>query len=471
MARQSLVIDAKRVIIAGGCSRDLGVPDPPARGAIEGTVDLGEGQERARREVRLISDKGSRSTQSTADGGTFAFGDLAPGLYTLTLTPSGFDPLIEPGVRVNAGQTTTVTLITAAQPSTGALTGKVVVAGGGSPEGARVAFVFKDSMQTVAVAAVGRDGLFTQRVPSAIYVLRASHPLYLNGQLDDVVLGTKEIKDISATPISLGLNPASLSGRVFKEVDDGAPVAAQMVQVRLDSGEITTTDVTGRFTMQGLTGGPRIAHFSLPNFSDAERTVTLVPGPAVALADVTLPLLRAVVSGTIELADRQFSQGITVSLTGTGYSTTAAPDSVEPWKATYRLPQVPPGTYEVSATRSGYARGTQPSVLVTGAVPVSVPNIVLTQTLGDFSIDDGDPSNTPGYARDAGVILNLIGFSGAASFRASEDGTFAAGDAGFRPFTGPNQPFTLTTTQGNHVVYAEYKDSQGVISPRFFAPR
>jgi len=98
-----------------------------------------------------------------------------------------------------------------------------------------------------------------------------------------------------------------------------------------------------------------------------------------------------------------------------------------------------------------------------GTTPLSP--VTLTRMQGQFQIDDGVADNTAGYARGPGVVLDLSGFVGAATFRASEDSTFAG--ASWLPFTGPSQPLTLEDRQGTHTVYAQYTDAVGTESPVF----
>ena len=345
--------------------------------------------------------------------------------------------------------------------------GKVVAQGGATPEGARVEFVLDLTMQAEAVVQAGADGTFVADVPPGSYTLRASHPLFVTASRtlpQPLVPGP--IVDLSADPISLALNPATLTGRVLGEVDDGsAPTPKSQVLVTLDTGETSTTDAQGQYVFMGLAGGPRQVRFAVADFTEASRAVTLSPGQNATLPDVTLALRRGVIQGTVTLNDLQPAQDVTVALTGAAaYATVAVADPAQPGLGRFRIDRVPNGTYEVTASKNRYSRAVQSSVQVTDSMPVAtIGPLALSLLVGEFRIDDGDAANAEGFTRRPQVTLELNAFAGASFWRASED----PADAGvWLPFTGLNQPFALVPTQGRHTVTAQYQRT-GVASPAF----
>lgn len=462
------------VVGVSACSFDLSVPDGTARGGVTGTVDTQGHAARGGITVKLTEVHGSKATQETDADGKFTFGDLAPGSYFLEIQREGFAPFSLPAVQVPKGPAVDVGVLTLlflqGTPAEATVTGKVVTQGGGVPESARVDFVLQGPMQRVATTVADSSGLFTQRVPPGRYVLRASHPLYVTAERRDVVVAEGAQVDLTADPLSLALNPATLTGRVLVEVDGsnaGAPKA--QVQVTLDSGQTTTTDVDGRFMLAGLAGGARLVRFAVAGYVDPAQShpVTLVPGQTAALGDVTLTLRRGAIRGTVQLSDRQPVQDVTVAVSGTPYAALATPDATQPGVGTFRISGVPLGTYEVSATKARYARAVATAVQLTEAAPIAdVGTLTLTLLQGEFRIDDGDPLSSPGFTRTRGVTLDLSQFTGATDFRAAEDPQFADGGTPWVAFSGTSQPFTLSAPQGTHTVYAQYRTSQGT-SPTF----
>lgn len=96
--------------------------------------------------------------------------------------------------------------------------------------------------------------------------------------------------------------PESTETTLEGEVRDGAtgqPIAG--VAVRLDTGEVATTDAAGRFSFQGLTPGERTILLSGADLAALQTTETLAPGDRVKVRyDVTL---RALGSESSDVAD------------------------------------------------------------------------------------------------------------------------------------------------------------------------
>ena len=455
------------------CSFDLSLPEAPQRGGVLGKVDTAGHVPLKGNQVVLVAEDGTRTTQDTNEQGEFTFGDLTPGLFYLECKIPGFAPFVRPNIKVLAGQQydlgTLAPLWLQNTPNAALVTGKVTIEGGaGSTQGAQVEFVLQGVNQTVALAAVTATGQFVERVPPGTYTLRASHPLFVTKVLADVVLGDGEQKDLSSQPLVLALNPAVITGRLKKEVDGKPAVDAAGALVTFEgSGATTTTDATGAFSLGGLPAGQSTVRFTLAGFHDAaaSHAVTLTPGMSTAMGDFTLQLDRGDLVGEVRTADGQPVQDATVSVPGTSYAAQVVPDPNQASKGTFQLKGLPVGSYAVRATKTRYLPAVSASVMVTASAStaLSAP-LTLALQQGDFEIDDGDVSNAPGYARTTAVTLKF-NFSGAATYRASEDPTFTG--VAFSPYTGSSQPFTLSGAQGTHVVYAQFEDAQNNRSPSF----
>ena len=454
------------------CSRDVTLPELPQRGKVLGVVDTQGHVPAGGNTVTLVAEDGSKAVATTAADGSFIFSDVQPGVYYLDIQMPGFAPLVRPSLRVLSGRDldagTLAPAWLAGTPSEGVVTGKVVVTGGGDAMGGQVEFILQPVGQRVALAAIGLQGLFVQRVPPGTYQLRASHPLYVTATLDDVSVAEAENKDLSQSPLSMALNPATITGSVTKEVDGQAPAPAAGALVTLGTGATTTTDGSGNFTLTGLAAGNTTVRYSLAGFHDTgdAHPLGLQPGQTTTLPPLTLALDRGSIAGTVSLADRQTATDVTVSVAGTAYNAVATPDPTTPYQGAFQVLNVPVGTYEVDATKARYSRAVAGSVAVTAGATTHIGTLTLTVLQGDFVITGGDPT-TPGFTRQRAVTLDLSSFTGAAQYRASEDSAFTG--VPFQGFTGSNQPFTLSATEGTHIVYAQYMDGSGTQSPTFSA--
>lgn len=457
-------------LAAASCVFDTDLPPTPLRGKVHGAIDPQGRVPAENLAVSLVNRDGAKVSVTTGANGAFAFADLAVGSYYLECRIGGFAPLLVPFVEVKSGADTDLGTLTptwlGGTSSEAKLRGRVSIAGGADPAGVQVEFLLQPSNKAVALVVVGAGGEFLQTLPPATYKLRGTHPLYVTTTSMDVTLAEAEDRDLSAQPLVLQVNPATVTGHVDRERDRLAPEPAAGVTVTVEpSGLTTTSDMNGNFSLGGLPPGPATVRFALAGFhDDATHAVKLEPGMPSALPPVTLALDRGTITGRVEMADGRPALGTVASVTGLPYSAQVSPES-DASKASFVIDRVPVGTWEVAALRQDYSRAARSNVVVRRGEAVDIGLLTLTALQGDFVIDDGDPSNTNGYTRAQSVTLQLQGFTGAASYRASEDPTL--GDAGFVAFTGPSQPFTLGASQGTHRVYAQYRDSNGTASPIF----
>ncbi len=455
--------------LLAGCSRDLELPTAPQKGKVHGTLDTQGHIPQAGNSVALVASDGSRATQETDGAGAFAFSEIAPGTYYLDAELPGFAPLVIPNIAVTSGAIFDAGVLKpawlAGTPQQAVVTGKVVVPGGGDTQGGQVVFILQPVNQIVALAPIGIGGVFVQSAPPGTYDLKASHPLYVSATLAGVTAGAGQAIDLSANPISLGLDPATLTGVINKEQDGRAPVPASGVLVTLGDGSSGASHAGGDFSVPGLAPGPQTAHLTLVGYHDAVDThaFTLTRGQTTALPPITLLVDRGSISGTVALADHQTALDVTVAVTGTSYNAIVTPDATNPWQGTFQIKGLPIGTYEVSATKAKYSRVVKSSVTVTANTESNLGTFTLAVLQGDFVIT-GD-LGIDRYTRVPAVTLDLSRFTSATEYRASEDSTFTG--VGFAPYSGSRYPFTLGTAQGTHTVYAQYKDLSGTISPTF----
>ncbi|MBK7862155.1 MAG: carboxypeptidase regulatory-like domain-containing protein [Archangiaceae bacterium] len=481
--------------VLAGCTRDYSLPDPPELGTVKGELGLADGSALGGVPVQLAPVDGDAASQtSDATSGAFNFVDLPPGLYTLRIAPAGYYEVqrivsVRSGTAKDLGR---IVLTPLAQPGAkdGFLTGKVQVNGGGDVTGAEVEIIVEGTQQAVTKLAVGGSGEFTQRLAPNTYQLKVTHPFYVSPPpRTGVVLADNQMLDLRPQPLLLDLNPARIRGRVMKERDLSASrIEAQGAVVSSDTGATATADSAGNFDLQGLPAGMRSLTVTLAGFHDSAplRLVMVAPAETKMVGDVELLLDRGDLSGEVSMKDNTPLQNVTASLdivasldggaldggSANPYSAAVAPSSSDPTRGAFVITRVPVGRFSVKVSRENYITANSAPVDVAKDRTTSVGQLDLVRIQGQFNIDDGDATNTPGFTRRTFVTLQLAGASNASEYRVSEtDPTLSS--VAFQPFgalpdggtvTPGAIPFTLSSGDGTKTIYLQYKDSSSNVS-------
>lgn len=466
-------------VTLSACNFDLSLPERPQRGAVTGAVDTQGRLENAGLDVVLVDESGSQRTQKTDATAAFTFSDLLPGVYFLELKLPGFAPFVRPNIRVKAGETVDLGAVapqwlqgTAAERT---LSGRVNVEGGvGSASGGQVEFTLQGQTKAIAIATIGLEGEFVQRLPPGVYGLRAKHPKYTDATTTVTLTATND-EELPA-PLVLGLDPATITGRVFMERDGNTPVAAQGVVVALATGSATdTTDSNGDFTLSNIPAGDHRLTFTLAGFHSAalERNVTVGKAQTLALTPhETLLIDRGNIEGQVELQDTNANASeVRVSVNGTTYAAAVVPDATEGFKGSFRITAVPVNSYSVKAELSGFTTVVRPNVnVVKDGTAVVSPSMSLLILGGDLTIDDGDATSATGYVNRRAVTLKLANATGAARYRVDVDENFANAPT-FQNLPGTDIPWTIPAqvSDGPFTVHLQYQDSNGTPSRKLMA--
>lgn len=476
------VLSAVAVFALVGC-RDVSLPDQPVPGSLIGTLARPDGGALENLEVLLEPLDGDPTKTASLADGTFSFQALTPGQWVLRVAPTDFVEVARP-VSVAAGVQRNVGVIVMREvkeqsDTDGRIEGTVRIERDADPTGAEVTFTSKTTGQVIARVSVGASGRFSQVVPTGVWLLQASHPLYVSSPVLEVDVQPKALKD--SQDLTMAINPAVLEGRLLREVDlSNQTLPAVGATVTTSSGGTATTDMDGRFRITGLPAGADTVTFTIAGFHDSvpSRTVRLVPEQTTTLPDVTLLLDRGDLTGEVEMADntplRDATASLDIVVTGgdagvaiNPYSAAVAPSAASPSRGAYLIKNVPVATYAVKVSRENYVTATSSGVLVEAGRTRDVGLLRLVRVQGDFSIDDGDSSNTPGFTRTTGVTLRLIGASSAIEYRVAE-GDPTLNGVPFVAFGGAvtptNIPFTLSSGDGTKVVYLQYRDAMNNVS-------
>ena len=459
-------------LVFTGCLGELDLP-PAQRGVLRGSVESGltpaDGQP-----VTLVRPSGARQVTTTETDGAFVFDDLPPGQYTLKLDLPGFAPLVE-AATVLSGQTVEVpplrpVRLPEGNEPDGTVRGVIAPPMGlTGVAGATVEFRKEGQANATALSAVGFDGAFIVRVPGGRYRLLASHPSFTSATMTD--LDVDAGVDLTIRTLQLGLDPATLSGLALVEVDGAAAAPADDTFVTVEPFGATTraNPLTGEWTLGGLPPGDyrlRIEHAGATQ-PGGPGSFTVARAQSVDAGITTLALDRGTLQGSVQMGDNLTSDGVSVSITGTGYGAVVSPSATNPALGSFRIAGVPVGAMkEVVARKQGYLQATRGGLTVTANATTDLGLLQLAVQQGQFVIDDGDPSVLPDFTRTRNVTIGLTA-PGAVRMRVSEDPTFTG--VAFVPFTGAPVPFTLSDADGLHPVYVQSEDALNIQSPTLSA--
>ncbi|HEY1086239.1 MAG TPA: carboxypeptidase-like regulatory domain-containing protein, partial [Archangium sp.] len=130
------------LLLVSGC-RNLFVPDPPEKGALDGQIVDGDGQPLVAN-LELVPEEGEVLTKQSDSTGVFEFTGLLPGRYAFRAYADGY--LEQQRTLTIVAQVTrsvgTVRLYSLAQPGAddGTITGQVKIESDADPNGAEVEF-------------------------------------------------------------------------------------------------------------------------------------------------------------------------------------------------------------------------------------------------------------------------------------------------------------------------------------------
>ena len=373
---------------------------PPKTFRVSGSVEIAGAPDRPKKGIELTlraSGAGDRKTATTTSEGAFEFTGLEAANYLLTVVGPTYamEPLL---VDVAADIDLKTIIVNVNLSGGGKLLGRVRVKGDAGPvAGARVAVSAGGAV--VSATDVAEDGSFAIAVAADTYRLVASHPSYVSASVADVVVKQGETKDLTATPLVLDVNPATVTGTVLLERDGDTAKAAEGARVALDDSAVAATvDAQGRFQLDGILAGLHTLRFSATtSYANENRAITLVPGKANAAVDVTLKLARGRVKGSVQLKDGRPAIGVTVAISGDpNHTATAVPDAIDAAKANFVLDNLPLGTFTVEARKERYGVSSA-AVTVLRDQTVDVGTLALSLLQGDFTIDDDDVTSAAGF--------------------------------------------------------------------------
>lgn len=287
------------------------------------------------------ADDDPKNSQTQVDGG-FSISAESGNSYRVQATKQGFRSDADTTDTLSPEEETSLSL--QLTPTPASIEGIVADENGGALSGALVrALQDGDAVDSTTTDV---DGSYSLSLEDGDYLITASLGGYSSSQRE-TTLDVGE--DVGSFDFTLAENFSTLRGTITDDSSDAVPDA--LISVSGPSTSSVRSESDGSYILTGLSAGSYEVDVSKSGFEDRELEVALEGGTSTR-EDVTLPVLRGQIQGQISTADGTSLEGATVtarSSTNQTFSTVSESDG------SYRLSSLPVGTYEVSASLSGFS--------------------------------------------------------------------------------------------------------------------
>jgi len=297
-----------------------------------------------------VSD-GTRTTITDATG-EYTIANVPPGSYEVTASKEGYESSLL-SVTVLAGGTAVANLCLSQIIVPGTITGSVTDAEDGSP---LVGATVSDGTRTTTTDATGEYNI--ANMPPGTYQVTASKSGYHSLSLTVTVLsGGTAVANFSLNEVIVF---GTITGTVT-DAEDGSAIWGAQVS---DGISTVLTDATGQYTINDVPPGSYQVVASKAGYENSSSTVAVLAGStAVANFSLNEVIVPGSITGSVtDAEDGSPIVGATVS-DGTRTTTTDA-------SGIYTVANVPPGTYQVTASKEGYVSVTLTATVVSGGTSV-----------------------------------------------------------------------------------------------------
>jgi hypothetical protein len=345
-------ITAAPATVSYGAGFSLGVTTDGSSIASVALIDLSAVTHAFNHNQRYVpltfSQSGNTVSVTAPPNGNYA----PPGYYMLVVKDSKGAPSVAKFVRVDSN----------ANLTPGTLTGKVTDSASGDP---------------IAGASVSYGGGNTTTDASGNYTLSDVSPGEVLVTISKAGYATVSRTQAVAGGATVTLNvalapPGTITGKVT-DSSSGAAIAGAIVTY---PGGTVTTDASGTYTIAGIASGDQALVAAADGYTSSATQTISVPANGTAIANISLAPKPTYLAGEVRDATTlQTIPGVTISAGGVSTITDAF--------GRYQL-FVPPGTYNVSASKAGYATFVNVGAIVTFG----------TYTAIDFALDSSNPPIT-----------------------------------------------------------------------------
>ncbi len=354
------------------------------------------------------TDDDPRSTKTRVDGGLSVSVESGDS-YRVQATKQGFRSDADTTDTLSPEEETSLSL--QLSPTPASVDGIVTDKNGGSLSGASVR-ALQDG-EAVDSTSTEADGSYSLSLEDGSYLIAVSLGGYSTSQRE-TSLDVGE--DVGGFDFTLAENFSTLRGTVIDDSSDA--VSDALVSVSGPSTSSVRSGSDGSYILTGLSAGSYEIDVSKSGFETQELEVTLEGGTSTT-EDVTLPLLRGQIQGQISTADGTSLEGATVtalSSTNQTFSTVSESDG------SYRISSLPVGTYDVSASLSGFSSNEVVSVTL------SEDSQEATADVSDFTANEASISGIVTDSTSDEPLLDatvtLSGGEGTGSDATNTDGEY-----------------------------------------------
>jgi Carboxypeptidase regulatory-like domain/Phosphoesterase family len=448
----------------------------PTTGSISGTV-LDSQNPAHGVTTATVSYSGSGGTGSTSTinptTGAYTITGVPAGSYTVTATATGYTTKTQSGVSVSAGKTTTQNFV---MPATSGISGTVVDTETPAKPvtAATVSYSGINGSGSTTSINSGTGAYTLSGVPAGTYSVTASATGYTSQTVSGVV--------VSAGTTTPGVNftltaNSGISGTVSDTESPARPVSGASV-VYAGTGSTTgsgstTTNTSGLYSFPGLPSGTYSVSVSESGFTTPTPQNVTVTSGKTATANFTMAA-NSSISGTVSDTESpaQPVNGATVSYAGTGTSVGSGTIQTSSG-GSYTFNGVPPGTYSVSVSDTGFTTPAAQNVTVMTSTPLTGVNFTLTAnssisgTVTDSS-DNPIPSATIMYAGTGSSTGSGSVTTSAGSYKFSgvPPGTYtiSASAPGYSVPPSQNVTISVNGTATANFVMAAFSTIQGTVT-------
>jgi protocatechuate 3,4-dioxygenase beta subunit len=423
--------------VNGDLSGALG---PATVGAISGTVTDSQtpAQPVGGATVSYTGTKGSGSITTTSTGG-YTLSGITPGTYTVSASDAGFTSPSSQPVTVTAGTTATAnfTLI-ATSGISGAVSDSQT-----TPQpigGATVQYTGTGSSTGSGTTTTNTGGGYAfNGVPPGTYTVTASHTGYTSPAAQPVSVTTAVMATANITLAAT----SGIGGTVSDTQAPAQPVSGASVSYTGTGGTAgsgtTTANSSGGYTFSGVSPGTYSVAATATGFTSPSAQPVTVASGGTATANLTLTATSGI-SGAVNdsQATPQPISGASVHYAGTG-GTTGSGTMGTDLSGSYTFSGVPPGTYSVTASATGFTSPAADPITVTAGVTATA-NFTMSATSGiSGTVTD---SETPAQAV-SGATVAYTGTGGTTG-----SGSTTTGAGGTYSFSGvPPGTYSVTATE------------------------
>jgi subtilisin family serine protease/uncharacterized membrane protein len=374
-----------------------------------------------------VSD-GTRTATTDATG-KYIIADVPPGTYQVVASKEGYQTSSST-VSVLQGTTAVANFSLSQIIVPGSITGSVTDAKDGSAiSGAQVS----DGTRTATTDATGKYTI--ANVPPGTYVVVASKEGYeTSSSTVSVLQGTTAVANFSLSQVIV---PGSITGSVT-DAKDGSPIVGATMS---DGTKTALTDALGSYTIDNVLTGSYQVVTSKEGYESSSLTVNVLSG-ATAVANFSLSQIILPGSITGSIIDAKGSPIVGVAVTdGTRTATTDA-------SGKYTIANVPPGTYQVVASKGGYQSSSRTISVLQGATAIanfSLSQIILPGSITGSVTNAKDGSSIVGVAVTDGTRTTVTDALGSYSIGNVPAGSYqvVASKAGYQ-----SSSLTVTVVAG-----------------------